>query len=1009
MSTSSLQPPGPDQQVAGPQPRGRGTYVQQACSVCRAKKVRCDGRRPVCATCEGSNRAVECTWSKDSTPLRKNRTEAYFESLKKRLNASEEYNAFLISELERCRREHGGGGALDNAYLHRRPAALDASLDDVDPTDYGEPEDLDIDSSQSIHGLIAPIQRLTLLEGGGLITYGSTSVFRFRPVNLQNVPSRFPAIVENPDDTYVLLLDGVNESHYNPDLDWSRHLPNAVPLDRRMHDEALDLLFKFVTSWCLRVVPPLFLRDMYRSLSAPRSQTPPKTAHYSPMLHNALLALALGFLDDPAVRDYKARHYFADEAKKYIEAESSKPNLCSVNALAAIATFHSSQGDQTLGFMYFGMSARMSQALGLDVDCSEWVKLGLIEETDVLDRYWAYWTTFAQDVNWSLYVGRDFCVRAPSENEFRDMPIPFVDSELDKLPFHHPPSGVPSQPNYLSKTFASTCELLVIARRIMNVVNGINKTRIRQSVIDEMITDIDLQMNTWKASLPSEVDLTQKNKMSATPHKLMLHMAYWWNFILLHRPYFHRNPKVIHSSDRAIDHSKLCRRSAEHIMDLLAVWRQLYTLRYVPVTLVQPLFSAGTIFLLSGVQATSGIRVAQKELKHCVDSLKLLIQYLREIGKSWQSALNIESILRALVEDQLKPAIQKRQGAVVPRERITSDSQERVSSYVTNPPSRRPSQTSASRKARARQPSTSPLACGRSMTEKSSPSPSTLDSPTIAVHPALEADTKMPDTKFNNPTAGSPEMLTPWSASPPNGSTPIHMVRPRSRSTGDPQYSPSSETSPISSGIPPSPSMSPGSRLSLPAGSPTMSFFPDSAPASAVGMFPPQSPLQTMNGNVNMDQDALFGVMNSLDVGGEAVHFDYNDFEMSRFFAMPSGQNMSGVPFVGPFTIGESVGSLQGMPAESASPSDPTFDLSMFGVGADFHVGSAEASGSGMNGLHGVNGSFYNGGAQYLSGGSPIMSNMNAHRRAVSEDSRPARMGGAYDGRAYHPEFNAGF
>lgn len=108
--------------------------------------------------------------------------------------------------------------------------------------------------------------------------------------------------------------------------------------------------------------------------------------------------------------------------------------------------------------------------VGLDVDCQEWVELGLIEKTDVLDRYWTYWATFAQDVNWSLYVGRDFCVRAPSESEFRDMPIPFVDSELDKLPFHHPPSGVPSQPNYLSKIFASTCELLVVARRIMNVV-----------------------------------------------------------------------------------------------------------------------------------------------------------------------------------------------------------------------------------------------------------------------------------------------------------------------------------------------------------------------------------------------------------------------------------------------------------------------------------------------------------------------------------------------------------
>ena len=69
------------------------------------------------------------------------------------------------------------------------------------------------------------------------MAFGSTSVFRFRPVDIQNIPSRFPAIVEDPDDTYVLLLEGADETHYNPDLDWSRYLPSAVPLDRRGHDK----------------------------------------------------------------------------------------------------------------------------------------------------------------------------------------------------------------------------------------------------------------------------------------------------------------------------------------------------------------------------------------------------------------------------------------------------------------------------------------------------------------------------------------------------------------------------------------------------------------------------------------------------------------------------------------------------------------------------------------------------------------------------------------------------
>ena len=131
---------------------------------------------------------------------------------------------------------------------------------------------------------------------------------------------------------------------------------NSQPPHVHLFHRALDLLFKFFTSWCLRIVPTLFLRDMYRALCIPPSQTPPKTPHYSPMLHNALLSLALAFLDEPFI-DLKTRQIYASTAKSFIEAECRKPNLSVVQALSVLASFHSSQGDQTLGYMYFGMTS----------------------------------------------------------------------------------------------------------------------------------------------------------------------------------------------------------------------------------------------------------------------------------------------------------------------------------------------------------------------------------------------------------------------------------------------------------------------------------------------------------------------------------------------------------------------------------------------------------------------------------------------------------------------------
>ncbi|KJA23958.1 hypothetical protein HYPSUDRAFT_39482 [Hypholoma sublateritium FD-334 SS-4] len=590
------------------------------------------------------------------------------EALQMRYLEWRRYAEHLESALEKCAHDYHQQPLPD--FRAGRPPDSDGVLGDVFDQDFDPslvaPDDVDnsSDPGDPTKELCNPTQSLKLEENGLVQNYGNTAVFRFENIELPRVtpPSRFPALAQNPDATYVLLTDGVPDDHYNPDFDWSRHLPSIVPLDRRSHDKALDLIFKFFTSWCLRVVPALFLRDMYRALSMPAANPVPKTPHYSPMLHNALVALGLAFLDDPNLRDLKSRQYFANKAKSYVETECAKPNLSVVNALSILASFHSSQGDQTLGYLYFGMSAQMAQALGLNVDCSEWVKLGVMDESDILDRRWTYWTTFTQDVCWSLYVGREFCVAAPPINTemFRAVSMPLVDLDFDQMPWNHPAAKLEPQPNYLTKTFEATCELLMIARRIMEVVNSLDKSRSRPFAIDEVISEIDLNLNTWKGRLSPELDITVKSRPTATPHKLMLHLSYWWLFILLHRPFFQRKSRQIHSTDREIDHVKLCRRASENIMELLATWRSLYTLRYCPITLIQCVFSAGTVYLLTSVQASSGTRVAQKDLRHSMEQQTRVLQYLQEIGKSWQCATNIAGIMKSLMHEQLKPLLERK-------------------------------------------------------------------------------------------------------------------------------------------------------------------------------------------------------------------------------------------------------------------------------------------------------------------------------------------------------------
>ncbi|THV02241.1 hypothetical protein K435DRAFT_749764 [Dendrothele bispora CBS 962.96] len=642
--------------------RGRGSYASRACNMCRRKKVRCDEKKPVCTACLASGRETECQYTGQTA--RQPRTQAHFSAIQNYANALRRYANMLESMLEKCQKEHGTVSLEGKSYLQCRPKApFDEDEDQETMQDSDESESTISETGSDIGELCLPTQNLKL-EDRHLVYYGTAAPFRFASDNPDTPDdsgprtSRFTEINANPKERYVLMVDGVDPSHCSPYFDWARYLPSHVPLDRKEHDRILDLLFKFFSSWCLRIVPTLFLRDMYRYLSIPRNETPAKRSHYSPMLHNALLSVAAAFSDDARIRDYKTRKCFADEAKRLIDEECAEPNVSVVHALSVLGSFHSSSGEHGLGYVYFGMSARVGQALGLSVDCSRWVQSDKIAIHDLHDRYWCYWTTFSQDVCWSLYVGRDFSMPEPSEKQ--KIPVPFIDTDYDQIPWEHPPSKIPPQANYLSRTFAATCELLMIARRVMDIVNALHAAGNRREMGDEMISNIDLRLHDWKSKLPPEVDITLANKSSGTPHRLMMHLAFHWIFILLHRPFFLRKKRS--SSDKDIDHVKICRIAAENIMDLTNTWRSSYTLRYIPITIIQTVFAAGTIFILLAIHATSGLRVAKESLRNNLSQADLCVQYLNEMGQSWKCASDIADILKELLQQQLQPVLEKKLG-----------------------------------------------------------------------------------------------------------------------------------------------------------------------------------------------------------------------------------------------------------------------------------------------------------------------------------------------------------
>ena len=91
-------------------------------------------------------------------------------------------------------------------------------------------------------------------------------------------------------------------------------------------------------------------------------------------------------------------------------------------------------------------------------------------------------------------------------------------------------------------------------------------------------------------------------------------------------------------------------------------WHSNYSIRFSPITIVQIIFSAGTVFVLSALQAISGPRLGRVTLTTSLNQIQQCIDYLAIIGESWDCSYRVREILLNIVDAQLKPRLLLRSG-----------------------------------------------------------------------------------------------------------------------------------------------------------------------------------------------------------------------------------------------------------------------------------------------------------------------------------------------------------
>ncbi len=92
------------------------------------------------------------------------------------------------------------------------------------------------------------------------------------------------------------------------------------------------------------VNPSWFCRDFYTASSRPEAGV--RLPHYSPMLHNAILAFALAYSQNETHQSLGFRKQFAEKAKVHLDNECQSPTLSTVQALAVLSCYHNGMAEQ---------------------------------------------------------------------------------------------------------------------------------------------------------------------------------------------------------------------------------------------------------------------------------------------------------------------------------------------------------------------------------------------------------------------------------------------------------------------------------------------------------------------------------------------------------------------------------------------------------------------------------------------------------------------------------------
>ncbi|OTA59696.1 hypothetical protein K449DRAFT_385014 [Hypoxylon sp. EC38] len=561
-----------------------------SCKRCQHRKIRCSRTYP-CGSCSAAN--VKCEFRDNDF---------------KRPPISREYAAALESRVATL---EGILKKLKDASNGER----DALLEDVVISDHLTLPSFESPQKGQGEELNEAMAKASLLETneGSMIYHGPTSIFNAdvgETLATNALPTTLAPLYEDP------------ATYHNPTtrlclaLFFYWQYPQVMFIDREAFVQEFEL-----DPICSEFCSP-------------------------PLIH---AACALGALMSPDADIRALAPTFADSAENTLVRQGlATPRITSVQALLCCAFYEVGMGNLSKGWMYSGMAFRMGQDLGIQRDPTHWGRPVRSTASYFFDdefRRRIYWGCFLSDKIFSLFLGRPTFMHENDADVDTSEPLPhnppIWDNWLQTHDLSYMKTIRPAGPK-LTLLFNQQVEL---GRIIHDMLANVFAPKRKGSANSKRWTTTALQqlnarLLSWHEALPADMRWKKwfTNKDRLQTNVTVLHTLYHSTRICLNIPFITTTKSnVTHEKASAISSSiaeaiKICKSSAEGIVDILERFKSQHTLGNTPLILVQ-----GAIVATNAVVVTS--RISEAPISLMEDTpFPILDEALNEMSVSWKLA-----------------------------------------------------------------------------------------------------------------------------------------------------------------------------------------------------------------------------------------------------------------------------------------------------------------------------------------------------------------------------------